>query len=193
LSWGQALDVSRIIQALGRTGQTAPGDVYRVGFPRTDLHVTLDGVTLKPGLALGSYAVFKQYGQVTMMMGDLVFLQTEIEPVMKALSDCLVEITALHNHQLRSNPQVMYMHYMGMGDAGQLAATLRKALGNSATPIVALAAAAPEAPPLVQGGSGAGDGADRHRVWRSPGMLHPEGAGGDRWRGHGDSAEHGHG
>jgi hypothetical protein len=82
-----------------------------------------------------------------MMMGDLVLLQTEIEPVMKALSDGGVEITALHNHLLRSNPQVMYMHYMGMGDAGQLAATLRKALGNSTTPLGALPQSSPEAAP----------------------------------------------
>ncbi len=146
-SWAQALDISRIIQAFGRTGQMAPGDVYRVGFPRTDLHVTLDSVTLKPGLALGSYAVFKQYGQITMMMGDLVLLQTEIEPVMKALTDGGIEITALHNHLLRSDPQVMYMHYMGMGDAGQLAATLRKALGNSKTPLGAPPPSASEAAP----------------------------------------------
>jgi uncharacterized protein DUF1259 len=58
-SWAQALDTAGITQALGRPGQIMPGDVYRVGFPRTDLHVTLDGVTIKPGLALGSYAVFK--------------------------------------------------------------------------------------------------------------------------------------
>jgi hypothetical protein len=146
-SWAQALDVSQIIQALGRSGQMAPGDVYREAFPRTDLHVTLDGVTIKPGLALGSYAVFKQFGQGAMMMGDLVLLQTEIEPVMKALIDGGVEITALHNHLLRSNPQVMYMHYMGMGDAGQLATILRKALGNSKTPIGTPAPVASDAAP----------------------------------------------
>ncbi len=146
-SWAQALDVSRTIQALGRTGQMTPGDVYRVGFPRTDLHVTLDGVTIKPGLALGSYAVFKQYGKDTMMMGDLVLLQTEIEPVMKPLIDGGVGITAVHNHLLRADPQVMYMHYMGMGDAGQLATTLRNALGNSKTPIGAPPQSAPEAAP----------------------------------------------
>jgi uncharacterized protein DUF1259 len=146
-SWAQALNTAAITEALGRTGQMMPGDVYRVGFPRTDLHVTLDGVTLKPGLALGSYAVFKQYGKDTMMMGDLALLQMEIEPVMKALIDGGVEITAVHNHLLRTNPPIMWMHYMGMGDAGQLATSLRKALATSKTPLGVPSPSAPEAAP----------------------------------------------
>ena len=129
------LNTAGIDTALGRAGQNLPGDVYRVGFPRTDLHVVVDGVDLKPGLALGSYAVFKQYGKSTLMMGDLVLLASEVEPVMKSLLDSGLQITALHNHLLGAAPMIFYMHYMGTGDAPALAAALKRALAASATPL----------------------------------------------------------
>ena len=129
------LNTTGIDTALGRAGQTLPGDVYKVGFPRTDLHVVVDGVELKPGLALGSYAVFKQYGKSTLMMGDLVLLASEVEPVMQSLLESGLQITALHNHLLGAAPMVFYMHYMGAGDAPALAASLRRALAASATPL----------------------------------------------------------
>jgi len=129
---------------LGRGGQNLAGDVYKVGFPRTDLHVVVDGVDIKPGLALGSYAVFKQYGNSTLMMGDLVLLVPEVEPVMKSLLDSGIQITALHNHLLGAAPMLFYMHYMGTGDAQALAASLRRALAASATPL------SPPGPPAAQ-------------------------------------------
>ena len=79
------LNTAAIDAALGRSGQMLAGDVYKVGFPRKDLHVVIDGIEIKPGLALGSYAVFKQYGSSALMMGDLVLLPSEVEGVMKAL------------------------------------------------------------------------------------------------------------
>jgi len=139
LSFGQSsadgLNTSAIDAALGRSGQMLPGDVYKVGFPRKDLHVVVAGVDIKPGLALGSYAVFKQYGRSTMMMGDLVLLASEVEPAMKSLEGSGVQITALHNHLLGASPMVFYMHYEGMGDASQLATSLKLALQSSATPV----------------------------------------------------------
>ena len=114
-----------------------PGGVYRVGIGRSDLSITLDGVQIKPALALGSYLAFQQAGKEAMVMGDLVLLQEEVNPVMKKLIESGIEITAIHNHLLRATPTVMYMHYMGHGDAAKLAAAVRSALEESKTPLEA--------------------------------------------------------
>src|SRR5215831_5886792 len=86
---------TQVGQALGKTGAMAPGGVYRVGLPRTDLHVTLDGVELKAGFALGSWLAFRPEGNATMVMGDLVLTDAEIAPVMSKLAASGIEITAL--------------------------------------------------------------------------------------------------
>jgi uncharacterized protein DUF1259 len=130
----QGLDIAKIDQALGRSGQKL-GDVYKVGFPRTDLHVTRHGVVIKPGLALGSWAAFKGTDDSAMVMGDLVLLQEEANPVMAKLREGGLEILALHNHLLDETPHVMYMHYMGKGKADELAAALKSALERSKTPL----------------------------------------------------------
>jgi len=144
-SFGQTLDTAAITDVLGRNGQMLSGDVYKVGFPRTDLKVSVGGVVLKPGLALGSYAVFKQYPNGTLVMGDLVLLSNEVEPVMKALEENGIQITALHNHLLEANPRIWYMHYMGLGEARKLAVIIGRALAYSKTPLgpTTAAAAAP--------------------------------------------------
>ena len=143
----QGPDASKIDKALGRSGQKM-GAVYKVGFPRTDLHVTLEGVTIKPGLALGSWAAFAGSDDQAMVMGDLVLLQSEVNPVMARLREKGFEITALHNHLLDETPHVMYMHYMGHGKAEELAASLKWALGASKTPLGSPATpAAKPAPP----------------------------------------------
>src|SRR5215469_18765767 len=103
-------------QALGKTGAAAPGGVYRVGLPRTDLKVTLDGVALKPGFALGSWLAFEKAGADGMVMGDLVLTEDEVAPVMSKLAAGGIEVTALHNHLLRNQPFTMYMHVLGHGD-----------------------------------------------------------------------------
>ena len=130
----QGLDTARIDQALGRSGQKT-GEVYKVSFPRTDLHVTRRGVAIKPGLALGSWAAFQGTDDNAMVMGDLVLLQDEINPVMARLRERGFEILSVHNHLLDETPHVMYMHYMGKGKAGELATALRSALGASKTPL----------------------------------------------------------
>jgi hypothetical protein len=131
----------QIASGLGKQGTEVPGGVYRVGLPRTDLEVTLDGVAIKPALALGSWLAFKPMGNEVMVMGDLVLTQEEINPVLTRLEQGGVEITALHNHLMRSAPATMYMHVQGHGDPTKLATTLREALGASKTPFGAETAA----------------------------------------------------
>jgi hypothetical protein len=133
-------------EALGKTGQEMPGDVYRVGLPRTDLHVKLDGVDIKPGLALGGWLAFKKTGgKEAMVMGDLVLTQNEVNPVMAKLEADGIEITGLHNHLLRNEPFTMYMHVLGHGDPVRLASMLHEALSLSKTPLGAAASGSPQA------------------------------------------------
>ena len=136
INWKQVDDV------LGRTAAVS-GDVHRYGFPRTDLTVTLDGVTIRPALALGGWVAFKPAHGGAMVMGDLVLLETEISPVMEKLIENGIEITAVHNHILRGNPATFYMHIGGHGDPVKLAIALRAALVASKTPLAPPAAAAP--------------------------------------------------
>ncbi|MBZ9761517.1 DUF1259 domain-containing protein [Mesorhizobium sp. CA8] len=131
-----APDWKAVAQALGKSGTEAPGGVYRVGLPRSDLKVTLDGVELKPALALGSWLAFKPGGDHdAMVMGDLVLTVPEIDPVMMKLIESGIEITALHNHLQRAQPETMYMHVLGHGDPEKLAAALHTALQQSGTPL----------------------------------------------------------
>jgi Domain of Unknown Function (DUF1259) len=142
----QGLDTTKIDQALGRPGQKI-GDVYKVGFPRTDLHVSVHGLAIKPGLALGSWAAFTGTEGNAMVMGDLVLLEDELNPVMEKMRSAGFEISAVHNHLIDETPHVMYMHYMGHGAASQLATSLRAALAVSKTPLEKPAAAVEEATP----------------------------------------------
>src|SRR5262245_8351012 len=136
-------DWKAVEQALGKAGQLQPGDVLRIGMPRSDLAVTVKGVPVKAGFALGSYAAFKQMGDQAMVMGDLVLLDQEVPAVMSGLFAGGLEVTAVHNHLNEIAPHVMYMHYEGHGDAIQLAVALRQALSATGTP---LGGAAPPAP-----------------------------------------------
>src|SRR5882724_7779008 len=142
----QGLDTAKIDDALGRSGQKT-GDVYRLGFPRTDLHVSLAGVEIKPGLALGSWAAFAGNDNDAVVMGDLVLLESELTPVMKKLRTSGFDITAVHNHVLNETPRVIYLHYMGHGKAVELAKSLRGALAESNTPLDKPTPPAPAAEP----------------------------------------------
>src|SRR5260221_422238 len=117
-------DWAPVAQALGRSGAQLPGGIYRVGLGRSDLKVTVDEVTIRPTLALGSYLAFQKMGSEAMVMGDLVLLHEEVNPVMKKLVEGGIQITALHNHLLRSAPATMYMHFYGRGDPAKLATAL---------------------------------------------------------------------
>ena len=130
-----APDWPAVDRTLGRPGAEQAGGVHRYGFPRSDLKVTLDGVAIKPALALGSWAAFQPMGDEAMVMGDLVLTHEEVNPVMSRLLASGFTITALHNHLLRSAPATMYMHVSGHGDPVKLATALRQALAASATPL----------------------------------------------------------
>jgi hypothetical protein len=126
-------DWSMVDTILTRTGAVS-GDVHRYGLPRSDLNVSPDGVTLKPGFALGGWLAFEPMGDKAMMMGDLVLTESEINPVMSKLLAQGLQVTALHNHLLRANPPTFYMHVAGTGDPAELARLVRAALEESRTP-----------------------------------------------------------
>jgi Domain of Unknown Function (DUF1259) len=126
--WGQ------VGQALGKSGKVQPGGVYRVAFPRTDLKVSLDGVALRPGFALGGWVAFQPMGGGAMVMGDLVMTQDEINPVIRKLEEGGIEITAVHNHLLRAEPMTLYMHVQAHGDPVKLASAIHDGLALSRTP-----------------------------------------------------------
>src|SRR5438270_9092651 len=90
-------DWARVGEALGKPGTEMPGGVYRIGLPRTDLKVTLDGVEIKPGFALGGWVAFEKMGGQSMVMGDLVLTGDEVSPVMQKLLEGGIQVTALHN------------------------------------------------------------------------------------------------
>jgi hypothetical protein len=134
LANAQEIDWQKVDDAFGRKPGVS-GDVHRYGFPRTDLMVTLDGVTIKPAFALGGWVAFKPMQGEAMVMGDLVLLETEISPVMLKLIEGGLEITAVHNHLLRASPATFYMHVGGHGDPAKIAAVIRDALTASKTPL----------------------------------------------------------
>src|SRR3989454_9644610 len=141
----QEVDWGKVDAALGRKAAVT-ADVHRYGIPRSDLHVTLDGVAIKPALALGGWVAFAPMHGEAMVMGDLVLLESEITPVMTKLLDGGLDITAVHNHILRASPATFYMHVGGHGDPEKMAAVIRSALSASNTPFAAPATTAGPAP-----------------------------------------------
>jgi Domain of Unknown Function (DUF1259) len=142
----QEIDWQKVDDAFGRKSAVS-GDVHRYGFPRTDLTVTLDGVSIKPALALGGWIAFKPAHGGVMAMGDLVLLETEVNPVMLKLIEGGLQITAVHNHLLRASPATFYLHVGGHGDPAKMAAVIHDALAVSKTPLTPPAAAAQ--PPAI--------------------------------------------
>ena len=143
----QEVDWSKVDAVFGRKAAAVAGDVHRYGFPRTDLQVTLDGVAIKPALALGGWVAFKPAHGGAMAMGDIVLLESEINPVMSKLIASGLDITAVHNHLLRASPATFYMHIAGHGDAAALATAIHDALAVSKTPLTP--PAAPATPPAI--------------------------------------------
>jgi hypothetical protein len=153
----------RVADALGSPGTESQG-VYRISLPRTDLKVKLDGVEIKPALALGSWLAFKPMSDNTVMvMGDLVLTGEEVNPVMKTLAEGGIQVTAVHNHLLRGEPFTMYMHVSGGGDPVKLATTLRAALAHSKTPLSAPARTTPSASTSIELDTAAIDEALGHK------------------------------
>ncbi|MGE3335891.1 MAG: DUF1259 domain-containing protein [Rhodospirillaceae bacterium] len=143
-------DWKAVDQAFGVEGVPQADGAHRYNFPRRDLTVTVDGVQIKPALALGSWLAFLPMGNGVMVMGDLVLTGEEVNPVMRKLKSGGVEVTALHNHLLRATPFTMYMHVGAHGDALALAKTFRAGLAESKTPIGPAPVAAAPAPSAVK-------------------------------------------
>jgi hypothetical protein len=135
------IDWKAVDAAMGRAGAMQPGGVYRYGMPRSDLAVDVDGVRIKPSLALGSWLAFLPHGNGVLAMGDIVMLEREVNLVIRALQAGGIHQTAVHHHVLHESPRIVYAHVHGMGDPVQIARTVRAALEKTGTP-----AASPAAP-----------------------------------------------
>jgi Domain of Unknown Function (DUF1259) len=133
-SHAQSIDWKQVDAVFNRSAAVT-GEVHRYGFPRSDLSVTLDGVTIKPALALGGWVAFMPSHEGAMAMGDLVLLETEVSPVMSKMIEGGLQVTAVHNHLLRARPETFYLHIAGHGDAVKIAAGIRDALAVSKTPL----------------------------------------------------------
>jgi hypothetical protein len=128
-------DWAAVTTAIGRPGAIQSDGVMKYGFPRNDLSVTLDGVRLKPALALGSWVAFKRTSDGNAMaMGDLVLREEEVSGVISSLQQGDVLQTAVHNHLLRESPRVVYVHIESRGAAAKIATAIRTALDLTATP-----------------------------------------------------------
>jgi Domain of Unknown Function (DUF1259) len=144
--WVDSTDWKAVDEAMGRAGKPQPDGSYKYSLPRSDLKVAAAGVALKPALALGSWVAFRQDGDKTMAMGDLVLTQSEITPVMVKLKQMGVEPTALHNHVLHESPRLMYLHVEGEGDAVKIAQAVHAALALTRTPPAVPESASKSAP-----------------------------------------------
>lgn len=130
------IDWAKVDHALGKVGTDQPDGVRKYGLPRSDLHVTLDGVALKPAFALGGWLAFEPMESAAIVMGDLVLAEREVNPVMSRLLAHGIVITAVHNHLLHAVPATFYMHIAGRGDPVRLAQALHDALrAGSGTPL----------------------------------------------------------
>jgi hypothetical protein len=128
------LDTKAIDQAIGKPGELKD-DVYKVSLPRKDLSVSLNGVQLKPGFALGTWLAFKQAGRDAVVDGDLVLTEHEVGAVFTQLRKVGIEVSALHNHLIGETPRVMFLHIEGKGDAVKMATQIKEALRLTGTPI----------------------------------------------------------
>ncbi len=131
IAWGA--DFKDVEKILGVSGQMQEGAVV-FSFPRSDIKVKIDGEPVPTAFGFGSWTAWKDMGSQSMVMGDLVLLQKEINPVISALAEADINVTAIHNHFLGEEPRIMYMHISGMGSAPALAQGIRAALNKTATP-----------------------------------------------------------
>ena len=121
-------DYAAALKTLGKTGDFKD-KVLKVNIPRADLTVAVDGVLVPTPLGFGGWiAMTKGDGGMDVMMGDLVLTESEVNPVMSAVLNAGLDVTALHNHFLRDTPRVYYMHIHGMGTAADLARKIRPAV-----------------------------------------------------------------
>ncbi|MGE5608416.1 MAG: DUF1259 domain-containing protein [Bacillota bacterium] len=141
------LDTARIEQLTGLKGKMdAKENVFKVSLPRADIHATTAGLKMTPPMGLTAWAAFTNVGGHTMIMGDMVMLEDQVNPVMSVALDNGLEVTALHNHFFWDSPKVMFMHIGGMGDEATLASAVGKVFakiketsgGKGEVPVAAL-------------------------------------------------------
>jgi len=119
---GATLDTAAIEELTGAKGALdAKEGVFKVSLPRSDIQASAGGVRMTPPMGLTAWAAFTRAGKHTMVMGDIVLLEDQVNPVMSAALDNGLEVTALHNHFFWDSPKVMFMHIGGMGDEEKLA------------------------------------------------------------------------
>jgi Domain of Unknown Function (DUF1259) len=129
-AWAQEMpgDYQEVLKSLDRKGDFKAG-VLKVNIPRSDLKMTIAGVSTPTPFGFGGWvALTKSADGTDVMMGDLVLLQEEVNPVMSALLENGIDVTALHNHFFWDDPHVYYMHVHGMGKAADLAKRVKPAL-----------------------------------------------------------------
>jgi hypothetical protein len=127
LCWGEQTgpDAAKIEQLTGAKGKLDPKEgVFKVSVPRGDLTVTAAGVRITPPMGLTSWAGFQRAEDHTIVMGDLVLLEDQVNPVMSAALDNGLEVTALHNHFFWDSPRILFMHIGGIGEEEKLAAAV---------------------------------------------------------------------
>lgn len=137
-----AADFNEVEKILGVPGQMQEGAVV-FSFPRSDIKITIDGEPVPTAFGFGSWTAWKEMGKESMVMGDLVLLEKEINPVISALAEANINVTALHNHFLGEEPRIMYMHIGGMGPAAAMAKGIRNALNKTGTPKTQASTSAP--------------------------------------------------
>jgi len=128
------VDSTGLNNVFGKNG-SVQGMVYRITYPRSDLKVKIDEFSVAPGLALTSWIGILFMGKESMMMGDLVLLDTEESKVVAKLIASNLSITAIHNHLTNEKPAIKYIHFSGSGDPMQLAASIKSVLAITGTPL----------------------------------------------------------
>jgi hypothetical protein len=131
-----SVDWDAVGQTMGKELEDKGEGVQGVEFPRSDLTVTSEGVTLDPGMELAAEANFKDTGDgKALMIGEATLTEDELQPVIDKLQEGGIEETALHKHLLDESPRLWWLHYRGSGDPVQIAQTLRSALEATGTPL----------------------------------------------------------